>query len=110
MLAGLERPFAAPKLAHMPARCIVSVGTIETSMPTILLVEDEPTLAETLRYNLEREGYSVLAAGDCVRGLELARREQPDQLILNVSLRRRDVFSVCRFFRQESHVPILIRT
>ena len=36
-------------------------------MPTILLVEDEPTLAETLRYNLEREGYTVLSAGDGVR-------------------------------------------
>ncbi|MEP7188423.1 MAG: DNA-binding response regulator, partial [Roseiflexaceae bacterium] len=40
-------------------------------MPTILLVEDEPTLSETLRYNLEREGYTVLTAGDGVRGLEL---------------------------------------
>src|SRR3954464_14605390 len=79
-------------------------------MPTILLVEDEPTLAETLRYNLEREGYTVLAAGDGVRGLELARREQPDLLILDVMLPRLDGFSVCRILRQESDVPILMLT
>jgi DNA-binding response OmpR family regulator len=79
-------------------------------MPTILLVEDEPTLSETLRYNLEREGYAVLVAGDGVRGLELARREQPDLLILDIMLPRLDGFSVCRILRQESDVPILMLT
>jgi len=79
-------------------------------MPTILLVEDEPTLSETLRYNLEREGYSVLTAADGVNGLELARREQPDLLILDVMLPRLDGFSVCRILRQESDVPILMLT
>jgi DNA-binding response OmpR family regulator len=79
-------------------------------MPTILLVEDEQTLAETLRYNLEREGYSVLTADDGVRGLELARREQPDMLILDIMLPRLDGFSVCRILRQESDVPILMLT
>ena len=79
-------------------------------MPTILLVEDEPTLSETLRYNLEREGYTVLVAGDGVHGLELARREQPDLLILDVMLPRLDGFSVCRILRQESDMPILMLT
>lgn len=79
-------------------------------MPTILLVEDELTLAEALRYNLEREGYSVLTAADGVHGLELARREQPDMLILDIMLPRLDGFSVCRILRQESDVPILMLT
>jgi DNA-binding response OmpR family regulator len=79
-------------------------------MSTILLVEDEPTLSETLRYNLEREGYSVLTAADGVHGLELARREQPDLLILDIMLPRLDGFSVCRILRQESDVPILMLT
>lgn len=79
-------------------------------MPTILLVEDELTLAETLRYNLEREGYSVLTAADGVHGLELARREQPDLLILDIMLPRLDGFSVCRILRQESDLPILMLT
>jgi DNA-binding response OmpR family regulator len=79
-------------------------------MSTILLVEDEPTLSETLRYNLEREGYSVLTAADGVHGLELARREQPDLLILDIMLPRLDGFSVCRILRQESDIPILMLT
>jgi DNA-binding response OmpR family regulator len=79
-------------------------------MSTILLVEDEPTLSETLRYNLEREGYGVLVATDGVHGLELARRERPDLLILDIMLPRLDGFSVCRILRQESDVPILMLT
>src|SRR5579859_2917847 len=79
-------------------------------MPTILLIEDDPTLSETLRYNFEREGYIVLVATDGVLGLEQARREQPDMVILDIMLPRLDGFSVCRILRQESDVPILMLT
>jgi Response regulators consisting of a CheY-like receiver domain and a winged-helix DNA-binding domain len=79
-------------------------------MPTILLVEDETTLAETLRYNLEREGYTVLIADDGVQGLELARRESPDLIVLDVMLPRLDGFSVCRILRQERDTPIIMLT
>ena len=65
---------------------------------------------ETLRFNLEREGYTVLDADDGVTGLELARREQPDLLILDVMLPRLDGFSLCRILREESDVPILMLT
>jgi DNA-binding response OmpR family regulator len=79
-------------------------------MPTILLVEDDPTLSETLRYNLEREGYQVLSALDGVQGLELARRASPDLLILDLMLPRLDGLSLCRILRQESDVPIVMLT
>jgi DNA-binding response OmpR family regulator len=79
-------------------------------MATILLVEDEQTLSETLRYNLEREGYSVIVANDGVVGLERARRDQPDLVILDIMLPRLDGFSVCRILRQESDVPVLMLT
>ncbi|MBX0327324.1 response regulator transcription factor [Oscillochloris sp. ZM17-4] len=79
-------------------------------MSTILIVEDETTLAETIRYNLEREGYSVLIASDGVQGLEQARREQPDLIVLDIMLPRLDGFSVCRILRQESDVPIMMLT
>ncbi|NTV63075.1 MAG: response regulator transcription factor [Oscillochloris sp.] len=79
-------------------------------MATILIVEDEKTLAETLRYNLEREGYSVLTASDGMRGLEQARREEIDLIVLDVMLPRLDGFSVCRILRQESDVPIMMLT
>lgn len=79
-------------------------------MATILLVEDEAILADTLRYNLEHEGYTVLVADDGVKALELARRDQPDLLILDVMLPRLDGFSVCRILRGESDVPIIMLT
>ncbi len=79
-------------------------------MSTILLVEDETTLAETLRYNLEREGYSVIIAADGVQGLDQARRALPDLIVLDIMLPRLDGFSVCRIIRQESNVPIMMLT
>lgn len=79
-------------------------------MATILLVEDEQILSDTLRYNLEREGYTVLTAPDGVQGLELARQKQPDLLILDVMLPHLDGFSVCRILRGESDVPIIMLT
>lgn len=79
-------------------------------MATILLVEDEAILADTLRYNLEHEGYTVLIARDGQQALELARTKQPDLLILDVMLPRLDGFSVCRILRGESDVPIVMLT
>jgi DNA-binding response OmpR family regulator len=79
-------------------------------MPTILLVEDEVTFAETLRYNLEHEGYTVLQAIDGVEGLDLARRHNPDLIVLDIMLPRLDGFSMCRILRQESDIPIIMLT
>jgi len=77
-------------------------------MPTILLIEDDPTISDTLRYNFEREGYGILAAEDGVEGLELARSARPDLVILDVVLPRLDGFSLCRILREESDVPIIL--
>ncbi len=55
-------------------------------MHTILVVEDEPVLLETLEYNLKREGYRVLTATDGWAAVETARRERPDLVILDVML------------------------
>lgn len=79
-------------------------------MSTLLLVEDDQTLAETLRYNLDREGYTVLLATDGVTALEYARRDQPDLVLLDIMLPRLDGFSVCRILRKESDVPIIMLT
>lgn len=79
-------------------------------MQTILLVEDDATLAEALTYNLEREGYTVLHASDGMTALEMARRDAPDILVLDVMLPRLDGFSVCRMLRKESTIPILMLT
>jgi DNA-binding response OmpR family regulator len=79
-------------------------------MPIILLIEDDTTIADTLRYNFEREGYGMLAAEDGVAGLELARSARPDLIILDVVLPRLDGFSLCRILREESDVPIIMLT
>lgn len=76
----------------------------------ILLVEDEQVLAETLRYNLEREGYNVVVATNGVQALQLARQHDPALIILDVMLPLLDGFSVCRILRTESSVPIMMLT
>jgi DNA-binding response OmpR family regulator len=76
----------------------------------VLIVEDESTLLETLEYNLTRQGYTVSTATDGPTALEVARREQPDLIVLNVMLPGLDGFEVCRILRQEMSVPILMLT
>ena len=79
-------------------------------MATILVIEDEQILSETLGYNLERAGFTVELAADGIIGLEQARRLQPDLIILDIMLPGLDGFSVCRTIARESAVPIIILT
>ncbi len=76
----------------------------------ILVVEDEPALVETLVYNLTRQGYTVVTATDGLTALDVARRERPDLIVLDLMLPRLDGFEVCRILRQETNVPILMLT
>ena len=76
----------------------------------VLVVEDEPTLLETLEYNLARQGYEVHTATDGLRALEVARQEQPDAIVLDIMLPGLDGLEVCRILRQEMSVPILMLT
>ena len=79
-------------------------------MPKLLVVDDEPTLVATLRFNLEREGYEVLTAADGGEALKLAREHRPDLIILDLMLQRMHGFEVCRVLRKESRVPIIMLT
>ncbi len=76
----------------------------------ILLVEDEPALADTVRYNLEREGYAVTVASDGRHGLERFRSERPSLVILDLMLPEIPGLDLCRLIRAESDVPIIILT
>lgn len=76
----------------------------------ILVVEDEPTLLETLSYNLARQNYQVETATDGVTAVELARESHPDLIVLDLMLPKLDGFEVCRILRQEMNTPILILT
>ena len=63
---------------------------------TILVVEDEPSLQETLVYNLEKQGYTVEAAGDGRSAIEAARRLKPDLIVLDIMLPELDGFEVTK--------------
>ena len=76
----------------------------------VLVVEDEPTLLETLTYNLARQNYQVETATDGQKAVELARQIHPDLIVLDLMLPKLDGFEVCRILRQEMNTPILILT
>ena len=78
---------------------------------TVLIVEDEKAIVEILKFNLQREGYSVLEALDGEAGLELAQAEDPDLILLDVMLPRMNGFDVCRTLREGGcAIPIIMLT
>ncbi len=77
---------------------------------SILIVEDEPAIAETIEYALESEGFRTLLAGTGEDGLALWQKESPDFIILDVGLPDQTGFEVCRQIRRSSSVPILFLT
>ncbi len=83
---------------------------IQTTAKTILVVEDEASLASTLSYNLRKNGYNVVSAEDGVAGLQAARRDRPDAVVLDLMLPKMDGLEVCRRLRADSDVPILMLT
>jgi two-component system, OmpR family, response regulator RegX3 len=76
----------------------------------ILVVEDEASLADTVRYNLEREGYAVSVASDGRAALERFRVDEPSLVILDLMLPEVSGLDVCRAIRAESDVPIIMVT
>jgi DNA-binding response OmpR family regulator len=77
---------------------------------TVLVVEDDPTLAATLSYNLRKQGFRVVSAGDGAAALAAARDERPDLVVLDLMLPKVDGLEVCRRLRSQSDVPVLMLT
>jgi two-component system response regulator VicR len=78
--------------------------------PTILVVDDERPLAEILKYNLEREGFTVLLAFDGEEALRRVKQDAPDLIILDIMLPKKDGFTVCREIRAVKETPIIMLT
>ncbi|HLF42179.1 MAG TPA: response regulator transcription factor [Acidimicrobiia bacterium] len=76
----------------------------------ILLVEDEPGLADSVRYALDTEGFDVYVADTGVSGLESARVNHPDLVLLDLMLPGMSGLDVCRQIRSSSDVPIIMLT
>ena len=79
----------------------------------VLVADDEPNLREALRIHLERSQFEVLVAEDGQAALELALKEQPDVIVLDVMMPRLDGYETCRQLRahyRTRHIPILMLT
>ena len=79
----------------------------------ILIVEDYPHIVDVLKIRLESAGYQVVAAGDGQEGLNLARSEKPDLIMLDVMLPKINGYKVCRFLKFDAkykNIPIFLLT
>lgn len=79
-------------------------------MPTILLVDDEPVIIDSLAYSLGKEGYKVHSAVDGAQALSLFSQVRPDLVVLDIRLPVIDGLEVCRRLRAQSPVPIIMLT
>lgn len=76
----------------------------------ILVVEDDRTLLDVLKYNLVKEGYDVITAADGAQALEIARSQKPELIVLDIMLPELSGLEVCRILRKDMTVPILMLT
>ena len=77
----------------------------------ILLVDDEPQLVYLVASRLKASGYEVLTAGDGQTALEMAKKERPDLVVLDLMLPRMDGFKVCGLLKKDSRyasIPIIL--
>lgn len=77
---------------------------------TILVVDDEKPIADILQFNLIKEGYRVICAYDGDEALEKVEEEQPDLMLLDIMLPKRDGMEVCREIRKKYDFPIIMLT
>lgn len=79
----------------------------------ILIVDDEPALVLLMEARLKANGYEVLSAGDGQTALEVAKKEKPDLIILDLMLPKMDGYKVCALLKKDSRyskIPILMFT
>lgn len=77
---------------------------------TILIVDDEKPIVDILVYNLEKEGYNTLEANDGITAVDIALKEKPDLILLDIMLPKMDGLTVCKKVRASLNVPILMLT
>ena len=77
---------------------------------TVLIVEDDPRIANWVKLYLERAGFSAHVTHDGESGLALARQLTPDLIVLDLMLPGLDGVELCRILRRESDVPIIMLT
>jgi len=78
------------------------------NIPRILVVDDEPSILEFIKANLEARGYQVFEAANGQAAIRTAEKEKPNLLILDIVMPEMDGFEVCRKIREWSKVPIIM--
>lgn len=79
----------------------------------VLIVEDQPEMAEGLKTFLEVKGFEVLVVGNGREGLHVTRKERPDIIVLDVMLPEMDGYSMCRLLKFDTKyrdIPIILYT
>jgi len=92
------------------ANLVSGVETLLSSKPHIMIVEDDPDIAEPFGKYLEMNGFTVCYAEGEPEALHLAATEQPDLALLDITLRTGDGFSVCRQLQKVGQVPVIFMT
>ena len=83
---------------------------MENTKKKILVVEDEKSISDILKINLEKNGFKVITAYDGEEAVDKALTENPDLILLDVMLPKMDGFSVCRKLRETLSTPIIMLT
>ena len=78
--------------------------------PKILIVEDEPAIADTIHYALETDGCEPILAGDGAKALEVLEQKVVDLIILDIGLPDVSGFDLCKQIRRQDHTPIIFLT
>ena len=82
---------------------------LDNSKKTILAVDDESSILDLLKFNLEKEGFNFISAEDGEEGINKVLNEKPDLLLLDVMIPEMDGLSVCRKVREEKiNIPIIM--
>lgn len=83
--------------------------TYDEEKKLILAVDDEESIIDLLKFNIEKEGYNFIFANNGEQGFEMAKEQKPDLIILDVMLPRSDGLTVCKKLRQEKiNCPIIM--
>ncbi|GMQ55906.1 response regulator YycF [Vallitalea sediminicola] len=79
-------------------------------MSKILVVDDEKAIVDILKFNLQREGYSVITASNGEEGLQIFEKEKPDLVLLDIMMPKVDGLQVCKMIRNKYDTPIIMLT
>ncbi len=82
----------------------------KTNESTILVVDDDKDIVQTIKGNLELDGYEVLCAFDGKTGLDMVKRQRPDLILLDLNLPDIDGIRACQIIRREFDFPIIMLT